>query len=63
MAGFVSSLVVGTAIGSMADVLGRKKMATVACALSIFGCVTKLTSNYAILMMGNVVGTVLLSLD
>ena len=61
MAGFVSSLVIGTAIGSMADVLGRKKMATVACALSIFGCLTKLTSNYAILMLGKVVGTMLLS--
>ena len=27
VAGFVSSLVVGTTIGALADVLGRKKMA------------------------------------
>ena len=63
VAGFVSSLVVGTTIGALADVLGRKKMATVACTLSIFGCLTKLASNYAILMLGKIAGAVVLNAD
>ena len=63
VAGFVSTVVAGTAMGVLSDVVGRKRMATIACALSVIGCLTKLASNMAILVLGKILGMVLFRSD
>jgi len=62
VAGFGSSMLFGTFIGSWADKYGRKKMAFVYCALYIGSCCTKHFSNYWILMLGRVLGGISTSL-
>jgi len=56
VAGFGSSMICGTFIGSVADAWGRKMCALLYCVLYIAACVTKHTDNYAFLMVGRVLG-------
>lgn len=56
VAGFGSSMICGTFIGSVADAWGRKKCALLYCALYIAACVTKHTDNYSFLILGRVLG-------
>ncbi|KNC86862.1 hypothetical protein SARC_01008 [Sphaeroforma arctica JP610] len=62
IAGFGSSLIVGTFVGSLADKVGRKKIALVYCATYIASCVTKHWSNYHVLMLGRFFGGIATSL-
>jgi len=62
VAGFGSSMLFGTFIGSWADKYGRKKMAFVYCALYIGSCCTKHFSSYWMLMLGRVLGGISTSL-
>mmetsp|Transcript_11472 Transcript_11472/g.20277 ORF Transcript_11472/g.20277 Transcript_11472/m.20277 type:complete len:471 (-) Transcript_11472:238-1650(-) len=62
VAGFGSSMIVGTFIGSMADRIGRRKSALLYCVLYIGSCATKHVSSYYILMVGRVLGGVATSL-
>ncbi len=56
VAGFASSVVFGTATGPLADMIGRRKMATAFCVTYILCCVTKLSGSYWILMIGRLLG-------
>lgn len=62
VAGFGSSMVFGTFIGSLADKMGRKKFATLYCVLYILSCFTKHSPSYWVLMVGRVLGGVATSL-
>mmetsp|Transcript_16570 Transcript_16570/g.34317 ORF Transcript_16570/g.34317 Transcript_16570/m.34317 type:complete len:477 (-) Transcript_16570:155-1585(-) len=62
VAGFGSSMVFGTLVGSLADRTGRKKSATLYCILYIVSCLTKHVSSYFILMIGRVTGGIATSL-
>jgi len=62
VAGFGSSMVMGTFIGSMADRIGRRKSASLYCALYIGSCATKHVSSYWVLMIGRVLGGIATSL-
>ncbi len=46
----------GTATGPLADIMGRKKMTQLFCAVYTFCCITKLSPNYFVLMSGRVLG-------
>lgn len=52
IAGFGSSLLFGTLVGSLADVSGRKKAALTYVATYTFGCCTKHFNNFYILLIG-----------
>ena len=56
VAGFASSVMFGTATGPLADIVGRKKIALLFCVMYTFCCLTKLSPNYWILMLGRVLG-------
>lgn len=62
VAGFGSSMVFGTFVGSMADRVGRKKSASLYCALYVLSCLTKHVSSYWVLMVGRVTGGIATSL-
>lgn len=62
VAGFGSSMIFGTCVGSWADKLGRRKMAFVYCLVYIGSCCTKHFSNYWVLMLGRVLGGISTSL-
>jgi len=62
VAGFGSSMVFGTFIGSLADKMGRKKFATLYCMLYILSCFTKHSPNYWVLMVGRILGGIATSL-
>eukprot|EP01134_Creolimax_fragrantissima_P000013 CFRG0013T1 len=62
IAGFGSSLIVGTFVGSLADNIGRKKIALVYCATYIASCLTKHWSDYNVLLLGRFFGGVATSL-
>lgn len=62
VAGFGSSMIFGTFIGSLADKWGRKKMATVYCLIYIASCVTKHFKDYYVLMLGRLLGGMATSL-
>lgn len=62
IAGFGSSLIVGTFVGSLADRVGRKRIALVYCATYIASCVTKHWSDYNVLMLGRFFGGIATSL-
>eukprot|EP00442_Polarella_glacialis_P019646 CAMPEP_0115137042 /NCGR_PEP_ID=MMETSP0227-20121206/56754_1 /TAXON_ID=89957 /ORGANISM="Polarella glacialis, Strain CCMP 1383" /LENGTH=474 /DNA_ID=CAMNT_0002544233 /DNA_START=79 /DNA_END=1503 /DNA_ORIENTATION=- len=62
VAGFGSSMIFGTFIGSMADRIGRKKSASLYCVLYIVSCMTKHVSSYPMLMIGRVTGGIATSL-
>jgi len=56
VAGFASSVLFGTMTGPMADILGRKKMALSFCIIYSFCCLTKLSSEFYMLMIGRLFG-------
>ncbi len=62
VAGFSSSLVFGTFIGSVADKWGRRTLALAFCVFYGLACVTKLFNSYAILMLGRLLSGVATSL-
>ncbi len=62
VAGFSSSMVFGTFVGSLADKLGRKRMALLFCVVYGVSCATKLWNNFAILMLGRLLAGVATSL-
>ena len=62
IAGFGSSMVFGTIVGSLADGMGRRLMGYVYCATYIGSCVTKHFGDYNVLMLGRVLGGISTSL-
>ena len=56
IAGFASSVLFGTMTGPMADILGRKKIALLFCVLYSFCCLTKLSSEFYMLLIGRLFG-------
>mmetsp|Transcript_12161 Transcript_12161/g.28849 ORF Transcript_12161/g.28849 Transcript_12161/m.28849 type:complete len:458 (-) Transcript_12161:386-1759(-) len=62
IAGFGSSMVFGTLVGSMADKYGRKRAAVTYCLTYIGSCITKHWSSYSVLMVGRVLGGIATSL-
>ncbi|KAK9829693.1 hypothetical protein WJX72_007390 [[Myrmecia] bisecta] len=54
IAGFGSSMVFGTVVGSLADKSGRKKAALTYVATYMFGCATKHWNNFYVLLVGRV---------
>mmetsp|Transcript_17439 Transcript_17439/g.37960 ORF Transcript_17439/g.37960 Transcript_17439/m.37960 type:complete len:463 (-) Transcript_17439:278-1666(-) len=62
IAGFGSSMIFGTVVGSLADKYGRKKFAIVYVITYILSCVTKHSPDYWILMLGRFFGGIATSL-
>ncbi|GAB5355177.1 hypothetical protein AAMO2058_000183400 [Amorphochlora amoebiformis] len=62
IAGFGSSMVFGTMVGSFGDSVGRKKTCVLFGLLYIASCITKHFSNFHILMLGRLLGGVATSL-
>eukprot|EP00187_Rhodella_violacea_P014694 CAMPEP_0184717772 /NCGR_PEP_ID=MMETSP0314-20130426/7139_1 /TAXON_ID=38298 /ORGANISM="Rhodella maculata, Strain CCMP 736" /LENGTH=298 /DNA_ID=CAMNT_0027181395 /DNA_START=102 /DNA_END=994 /DNA_ORIENTATION=- len=62
VAGFMTSLTLGTLISSLADVYGRKNGCLLYCLIYGMGCITKNFSSYWILMFGRMCGGIGLSL-
>lgn len=62
VAGFGSSMLLGTIVGSFADALGRKKFCYLYCLFYIVSCITKHFNSYWILMFGRLTGGVATSL-
>jgi len=62
IAGFGSSMIFGTVVGSMADKYGRKLAAITYCITYIGSCITKHWSNYNVLMFGRFLGGIATSL-
>lgn len=56
VAGFGSSMITGTFIGSVADAWGRKLCAVLYCVLYAAACVTKHVNTYSVLMVGRLLG-------
>lgn len=56
VAGFASSVVFGTATGPLADLVGRRRVAQLFCIMYSFCCLTKLSSNFWMLMLGRLFG-------
>ncbi len=54
--GFASSVLFGTATGPLADILGRKRVAVLFCVMYSLCCLSKLSPNYWVLMLGRVFG-------
>ncbi|KAF4389447.1 uncharacterized protein LOC115716634 [Cannabis sativa] len=62
IAGFGSSMIFGTIVGSLADKQGRKRACITYCISYILSCVTKHSSDYKVLMLGRVLGGISTSL-
>jgi len=62
VAGFGSSAIFGTFIGSMADKSGRQKFALLYCILYFVSCLTKHVNSFGMLMIGRVTGGIATSL-
>ncbi len=62
IAGFASSAVFGTIVGSLADKYGRRNSALMYCAVYIVSCVTKHSSNFNVLLFGRLCGGVATSI-
>lgn len=62
IAGFGSSMIVGTVVGSLADKHGRKKAALLYVILYVLSCATKHSPDYWVLMLGRVFGGIATSL-
>lgn len=62
IAGFGSSMVFGTIIGSLADRFGRKLNCLIFCVFYGLSCVTKHYNDYNILMVGRVLGGIATSI-
>ncbi|KAI8995120.1 hypothetical protein BC832DRAFT_562197 [Gaertneriomyces semiglobifer] len=60
--GFLSSAVFGTMIGSVADRVGRKFVCVLFTAIYSASCLTKLSSNFAMLLFGRLLGGIATSL-
>ena len=56
VAGFASSMITGTFIGSVADAWGRKFCAILYCVLYALACLTKHVNIYGVLMIGRLLG-------
>ena len=62
VAGFGSSMIFGTVVGSFADKLGRKKFALVYVAAYIMSCLTKHFNSFPVLLLGRFLGGISTSL-
>lgn len=62
VAGFGSSAVFGTFIGSLADKHGRRNFAALYCILYFVSCLTKHVNAFSVLMLGRVTGGIATSL-
>jgi len=62
IAGFLSSAIFGTVIGSFADTIGRKKSTILFCFIYSLSCVTKLSSNFSVLFVGRILAGIATSL-
>ncbi|KAL9349788.1 hypothetical protein Peur_057043 [Populus x canadensis] len=62
IAGFGSSMLFGTIVGSLADKQGRKRASITYCITYILSCATKHSPEYKILMVGRVLGGIATSL-
>jgi len=62
VAGFGSSMVFGTFVGSLSDKIGRKRGCQLYCMLYIASCMTKHFNSYPILMVGRLTGGIATSL-
>lgn len=62
IAGFGSSLLFGTVVGSLADKWGRKRAGLLYVAAYVLSCVTKHSPNYGVLMLGRFFGGIATSL-
>ncbi|KAJ0971092.1 hypothetical protein J5N97_019051 [Dioscorea zingiberensis] len=62
IAGFGSSMVFGTIVGSLADKQGRKKACVTYCITYILSCITKHSPEYKVLMVGRILGGIATSL-
>ncbi|XP_040582436.1 molybdate-anion transporter [Lepeophtheirus salmonis] len=60
--GFASSVLFGTFTGPIADAWGRKFMAIMYCIFYTICCLTKLSSNFSMLMLGRVFGGIATSI-
>ncbi|KAK0593353.1 hypothetical protein LWI29_035192 [Acer saccharum] len=62
IAGFGSSMLFGTIVGSLADKQGRKRACVIYCITYILSCFTKHSPQYKVLMIGRVLGGIATSL-
>ncbi|XP_042001273.1 molybdate-anion transporter-like [Salvia splendens] len=62
IAGFGSSMVFGTIVGSLADKQGRKRACVTYCITYILSCITKHSPQYRVLMVGRILGGIATSL-
>lgn len=62
IAGFGSSMLFGTIVGSLADRYGRKRMSVLYCITYMLSCFTKHSPQYRVLMLGRVLGGIATSL-
>ncbi|KAL8167461.1 hypothetical protein V2J09_008960 [Rumex salicifolius] len=62
IAGFGSSMLFGTIVGSLADKQGRKRASVTYCITYILSCFTKHFPDYKVLMLGRVLGGIATSL-
>lgn len=62
VAGFLSSAVFGTVIGSVADAWGRRRFAIGFCVIYSASCLTKLSPNFAVLLLGRLLAGIATSL-
>ncbi|MFQ6657330.1 hypothetical protein Gotur_027062 [Gossypium turneri] len=62
IAGFGSSMLFGTIVGSLADKQGRRRACVTYCVTYILSCITKHSPQYKILMVGRVLGGIATSL-
>jgi len=62
IAGFLSSAVFVTVIGSFADTIGRKRSAIFFCLIYAISCLTKLSPNFNILLVGRILAGIATSL-
>ena len=52
MAGYLSSCLLGSTSGPLADRYGRRRLGQVFCLISILNCVSKLSHNFYLLLLG-----------
>ncbi|WRX17059.1 Molybdate-anion transporter - like 2 [Theobroma cacao] len=62
IAGFGSSMLFGTIVGSLADKQGRRRACVTYCITYILSCITKHSPQYKVLMIGRVLGGIATSL-
>jgi MFS family permease len=62
IAGFGSSMLFGTIVGSLGDRYGRKRASVTYCITYILSCITKHSPQYRVLMLGRILGGIATSL-